>query len=161
MDAKVTWQKRLTFTGTADSGFTLPLGSDPDVGGDNDGFRPMELLAISLAACTAMDVVSILGKKRQDVTAFDVQVHTERAEEHPRVFTGAVIKYAISGRGVDIAAVLRAIELSVTRYCPAHAMLSKVMPVVLNYSVFEDKGDGKQTLVKSGVFIPSLEPGMT
>jgi putative redox protein len=77
MDAKVIWQQGLTFTGTADSGFSVPLGADPGVGGADDGFHPLELMAVSLAGCTAMDVISILKKKRQDVTAFEVSVHAE------------------------------------------------------------------------------------
>ena len=157
MDAKVTWQGKMSFTGSADSGFTLPLGTDPGVGGDNDGFRPMELLAIGLGACTAMDVISILRKKRQEVTQFDVQVHTERVQDHPKVFSSAIVEYVITGRNLDENAVLRAIELSVTQYCPAQAMLGKAMPIALKYSIFEDEGDGKQTLLKSGSFVPALE----
>ena len=84
MDAKVTWNGRMSFTGTADTGFSVPLGAEAAVGGDEDGFRPMELILTGLAGCTAMDVVSILQKKRQDVTAFNVQVHAERAEEPPQ-----------------------------------------------------------------------------
>lgn len=122
MEAEVTWHKRLTFTGTAETGFELPLGANLDVGGDKDGFEPMELLAIGLAGCTAMDVVSILQKKRQDVTAFEVKVHAGQAEDHPHVFTHAVIEYSITGRGVEETAVLRSIELSATRYCPAQGM---------------------------------------
>ena len=89
MEAKVDWKGRLTFTGTADFGFSVQLGAKAAVGGDDDGFRPMELIAMGLAGCTAMDVISILRKKRQDVTEFEVQVHVERAEEHPKVFTEA------------------------------------------------------------------------
>ncbi len=63
MNAKVDWKGRMSFTGSADSGFEVPLGSYPEVGGDNDGFRPMELMAVSLAGCTAMDVISILEEK--------------------------------------------------------------------------------------------------
>jgi putative redox protein len=152
MDAKVNWQGRLTFTGRADSGFTLPLGSEGEVGGDNDGFRPMELLAIGLAGCTAMDVISILSKKRQDVTGFEVQVHAERAAEHPKVFTKAVIEYIIAGHNVEEAALLRAIELSATRYCPAQAMFGKLMPLDLTYSIYEDQGEGKRALLIGGTY---------
>ena len=67
MEAKVIWKNRMSFIGSAESGFELPLGASPEVGGDNDGFRPMELLAIGLAGCTAMDVISILQKKKQEV----------------------------------------------------------------------------------------------
>ena len=62
MEAKVTWSQGLSFTGTSGSGFSVPLGTDPNVGGNDDGFRPMELMAISLAGCTAIDVISILRK---------------------------------------------------------------------------------------------------
>ena len=153
MDAKVNWHKRLTFTGTADSGFSLPLGTDSSVGGDNDGFRPMELIAIGLAGCTAMDVMSILSKKRQDVTGFEVQVHAGRSPEHPKVFTEAVIEYFVTGRGVEEEAVLRAIELSAVRYCPAQAMLGQIMPIELKYHIFEDQGEGRRAWVKSGVYV--------
>jgi putative redox protein len=157
MDTSVKWLGKLTFQGTADSGFTLPLGTEPAVGGDDDGFRPMELIATGLAGCTAMDVISILQKKRQDVTAFDVKVHAERAEGHPKVFTSAQIEYSVSGHGVQDAAVRRAIELSATRYCPAQAMLGQVMPIALKYFIYEDQGDGERSLVASGEYHPEKE----
>ena len=157
MEAKVKWQGKLTFTGSSDSGFQLPLGSDPAVGGDNDGFRPMELLAVGLAACTAMDVISILSKKRQEVTDFEVQVHAGRAAEHPKVITDAVIEYFITGKNLDESALLRAIELSATRYCPAQAMFSQLMPIGLKYNLYEDRGEGERDLVKSGVYTPVVE----
>jgi putative redox protein len=152
MDVKVNWQGRTTFLGTGESGFEVKLGTDPSVGGDNDGLRPMELMALSLAGCTAMDVISILTKKRQDVTGFDVKVHTERAEDHPKVFTEAVIDYVVTGRNVDEAAVLRAIELSATKYCPAQGMLSQIMPIELSYEIFEDEGGINPRLVKKGSY---------
>jgi putative redox protein len=129
MDAKVTWKQRLSFDGTATSGFTLPLGSRPEVGGDNDGFRPMELLLIGLAGCTAMDVISIMMKKKLEVLSFDVSVHADRREDHPQVFTQATIEYRIRGRNIDQASVERAIELSETKYCSAQAMLRKAFPI--------------------------------
>lgn len=138
MQAKVTWSQRLSFTGTADTGFSLPLGAKPQVGGDDDGFRPMELIAIGLAGCTAMDVISILQKKRQEITSFEVIVNGERAEEHPRVFTHMEIEYRIGGVDIDEAAVERAIELSETKYCPAQAMLGEVVPIELKYTIQSD-----------------------
>jgi putative redox protein len=150
LDAKVTWNGRMSFTGTADTGFSVPLGAEAAVGGDEDGFRPMELILTGLAGCTAMDVVSILQKKRQEVTAFNVRVHTERAEEHPKVVTSAVLEYQVSGHVLDEAAILRAIELSATRYCPAQAMFRSVFPMTLKYTIFEDEGENQRRLVKQG-----------
>lgn len=154
MDANVTWHHGMSFTGKANTGFEVPLGADPGVGGANDGFRPLELMAVSLAGCTAMDVISILTKKRQEVTGFDVKVHAEQAQEHPHVFTHTVVTYIVSGHNVEEAAVLRAIELSATRYCPAQSMLSKVVPMDLVYEIYEDEGDGKTKLVKRGTYQP-------
>jgi putative redox protein len=158
MDAKVTWHRRMSFTGSADSGFQLPLGSSPEVGGDKDGFRPMELLAIGLASCTAMDVISILNKKRQVVTGFEVQLHAERALEHPKVFTQATIEFTVSGHQIEEAAVVRSIELSATSYCPAYAMFSKIFPIQMLYTIYEDSDDGQRTLVTRGTYIPSADP---
>ena len=153
MEAKVNWKGRLTFTGTADSGFSVPMGAKAAVGGDDDGFRPMELIALGLAGCTAMDVMSILRKKRQDVTDFEVQVHVERAQEHPKVFTEAEIEYFITGHGVDETAVLRAIGLSANRYCPAQAMFNQVMTIELKYHIFNDEGAGKRSEITSGICV--------
>ena len=154
MNAKVTWKQGLSFDGTAPSGFVVPLGTDPAVGGANDGSRPMELIAIGLAGCTAMDVISILQKKRQEITAFEVRVEAGRAEEHPKVFTSAAITYELTGRGIDESAVVRAIDLSATRYCPAQAMLGKAFPMELRYQIYEDEGGGKKRLVKEATYQP-------
>lgn len=161
MDAKVTWQGGLSFQGTADTGFSVPLGAEVDVGGRENGFRPMELIAAGLAGCTAMDVISILQKKRQDVTAFEVRVHATRAEAHPKVFTKAEIEYLVWGRGLDEAAIVRAIELSATRYCPAQAMLSRAFPMRLKYTIYENGGEVEGVLVKSGdcTPVPTAAPG--
>ena len=155
MDAKVNWQGRLTFTGTAGSGFSLPLGSSHKVGGDNDGFFPMELFAIGLAGCTAMDVISILTKKREQITDFEVKTHVERTQEHPKVFTSAIIEYHVTGHNVKPSAVFRSIELSAVRYCPAQAMLSQIIPIELKYFIYKDMGNGEKEFEKSGGFMSS------
>jgi putative redox protein len=129
MNANVHWHQRLTFTGTADTGFEVPLGAIPAVGGDNDGFKPIELMLVSLAGCTAMDVISILQKKRLDVRDFDVRVQADRQEEHPKVFTHIILEFIVTGKNIDEASVQRAVELSAEKYCAAQAMLGKVVPI--------------------------------
>ncbi len=138
MEASVIWKSGMSFTGTADSGFEVPLGTDPSVGGADDGFRPMELMLVSLGGCTAMDVISILSKKRQNVTGFEVKVDGQRATEHPKVYTALSIKYIVRGKGIDAAAVERAIDLSRDKYCPAQAMLAKIAPITITYEVIEE-----------------------
>jgi putative redox protein len=138
MDASVKWLQGLTFTGTAGTGFNVPLGADSAVGGEDDGFLPMELIAVGLAGCTGMDVISVLQKKRQQVSAFEVRVEAERAAEHPRVFTKMDVKYIVTGAAIDPAAVERAIELSVTKYCPAQAMLSQSVEITHSHEIHQD-----------------------
>jgi putative redox protein len=152
VEAKVIWKGGLKLDGTADTGFHVPISADVEVGGDGQGFKPMELIATGLAGCTALDVISILQKKRQDVTDFEVQVHARRSPEHPKVFIHALIEYLVTGHGVDEAALVRAIELSATRYCPAQAMFKGVFPIELKYHIFEAGENGERELVKSGEY---------
>jgi putative redox protein len=155
MQAKVNWQEGMSFTGTADSGFSIQMDAKKEVGGEGKGFIPMELMAVSLAGCTAMDVISILRKKRQEVTNFEVRVNAERAKEHPKVFTRATIDYLVTGHSVDEKAVVRAIQLTAESYCPAQAMLGKVFPIDLHYQIFEKEGEAKK-LVAEGVYVPVI-----
>jgi putative redox protein len=150
MDAKVKWHQGLTFTGSADTGFEVPLGASPVVGGDNDGFRPLELMAVSLAGCTAMDVISILTKMRQDVTGFEVMTHADRSDEHPKVVNTATLTYIVTGHDLDEINVRRSIELSAVRYCPAQSMLTKAFPIRLLYEIYEGDQHGAGALKFSG-----------
>jgi putative redox protein len=88
------------------------------------------------------------------VTGFEVGIHLERSEVHPKVFTQGLIEYEVTGHSVEEAAVARSIELSVTRYCPAYAMFSKVFPIQLHYTVYEDEGAGRRKLVAEGYYVP-------
>lgn len=148
MEARATWQRGLSFTGVADSGFEIPLGVSRADGGADDGSRPLELLLIGLAGCTGMDVISILGKKKQEVTAFQVLAHAERATEHPRVFTHIVLEYVITGHNLERAAAERAVELSATKYCPAQDMLKKAVKIETRITLVEcpDKVTVKEDL---------------
>jgi putative redox protein len=139
MEAKVIWKNKLSFLSTGSRGYTIPLSAETSVGGDDEGFEPMELVAIGLAGCTGMDVISILQKKRQDVTAFEVVVHADRAIEFPKVFTNIIIEYIVEGHNVEPAAVERSIELSTTKYCPVQAMLGKACNIEHKYSIKDAK----------------------
>ena len=150
MDAKVTWNGNMSFTGTADSGYEIPLDAKQAVGGSESGFLPLELMAISLAGCTAMDVISILNKMKQDISSFEVKVNAKRSEEHPKVFTEAEIIYSVCGRDVNEKSVSRAIELSAVRYCPAQSMLTNSFPMRLIYQIDQTNGAGENISTVSG-----------
>ncbi len=144
MDMILDWKGKMSFEGKTDSGFTQRMDAENAAGGDNSGARPMEFIALGLAGCTAMDVISILQKKKQPVLDFKVQLHAEKADEHPKVFTGAVIEYLVTGKDVDEAALIRAIELSAEKYCPAQAMLSKAFPIRMVYKILDEAGNSVQ-----------------
>ena len=121
------------------NGMTIPLSAGTEAGGDDEGFEPMELIAIALAGCTGMDVISLLQKKRQEVTAFEVQVHAARTTEIPKVYNNIIIEYIVEGHNVEPAAVERSIELSSTKYCPVQAMLGKASKIEHKYTIKDAK----------------------
>ena len=129
MESKIVWKGGMAFSGTAGSGYLIPLDSKKEVGGRDLGFQPLQLFAIGLVGCTGMDVISILQKKRQEVTSFEVSAEITRADEHPKVFTKIILEYKIGGKNLDKEAVERAVELSETKYCPAQAMLEKTAEI--------------------------------
>lgn len=138
MQANLTLDHGMTFIGTGDSGFRVQMSSSKSAGGDEDGFRPMELLLIGLGGCTAMDVISILRKKRQNVAGMELVLDADRSDSHPTIFTAIRINYIVHGKQIDPQAVKRAIELSETKYCPASAMLSKSAEIEFSYEIVED-----------------------
>jgi len=123
----------LRFTGSTPTGHSISLDSKVD--GEASAATPMELQLVALGGCTAMDTISILRKMRQDVTAYDVRLTSERATEHPRVFTSILMTHEIRGRAVSETNVHRAIELTMTRYCPVFAMLHPTVDVRERYEI--------------------------
>ena len=139
-EAQVTWVgPGLRLVGEASGPAIVLDHALPEEGERQEtGPRPLRLLLVGLAGCTAMDVVSILKKKRQPFTGLQVRVTAERADEHPRVYTRIGLEYVVTGRGVDPRAVERAIELSETKYCSASAMLSKAVEITHSYRIVEE-----------------------
>ncbi len=126
----------LRFTGTTSTGHAISLDSTVD--GAASAATPMELQLVALGGCTAMDTISILRKMREDVTAYDVRVTSDRATEHPRVFTSILMTHEIRGREISETNVHRAIELTMTRYCPVFAMLNPTVDVRERYEITDD-----------------------
>ena len=120
----VTWVKSLQFVAHASkSGAAFVLDGTPEVGGFGSGVLPMEALLLSLASCTGMDVIAVLRKKRQNVSAFAVNVTGTRADEHPKAYTHIELEFVVGGTDISENAIRRAIELSQTKYCGATASL--------------------------------------
>lgn len=132
--ANIAWVDGMQFIATGDSGHAIVMDSSADVGGRDSAARPMEVLLMGLLGCTAMDVISILKKKRQPVQDFKVFATTERAAEHPKKYTKIHLEYVAYG-DVDPKALARAVELSETTYCGAIATVRGVAEVTSSYRV--------------------------
>jgi len=152
MRATVNWEGGMKFIGTGPSGFPIHMDAESSLGGNDSGLYPMELVALGLIGCQAMDVISILQKKRQKVSNFEVRFDGPRSPEYPKVFTRAAITFVVTGKDVGEDAVLRSIELSATKYCPAQAMLEQAFPMDLHYEIYEDEGDGNNRLTHQGIW---------
>ena len=138
MDALITLQEDLYFTAVPDSGYVINMESSPPEGQARRGASPMELLMVSLAGCTAMDVVSILRKKRQNMSGFEIRIHGDRTADHPKVFTDFELEYVVRGVDIDPAAVERAIQLSTENYCSVHAMLEKAAHIRTRFTIINE-----------------------
>ena len=133
-------QQDMNFSVEAGSGHQVSLDMLDDQGERIEGklglgFSPMEMLLVALAGCTGISVLSILRKRRQEITGYELRVQGQRASSHPKVFTEIAIEHIFTGHNLSVEAVERAIELSETRYCGVEAMLSKTAHVTHTYHI--------------------------
>jgi len=136
-ETKVRWVKNWQFVGTDSSGHSLVMDS-PKLG-ENSGVQPVELLLLGLAGCMGMDVVSILFKKQQKLTGFEMRVGGDRRSEHPRSWTHIHIEFIARGWNLDPQAVERAVELSETKYCSAYATLRPTVEITRSITIEQEQ----------------------
>lgn len=123
----------------------IHMDADPPEG-DDSAPGPQETLLAALAGCTSIDVASILRKKRQGPSSYEIAISAESADEHPRVFTAITVEHRVGG-AVEAEALRRSIELSATRYCPVSAMLSKGTTIEHRYRLTDAAGEVHEALV--------------
>jgi putative redox protein len=142
-DVQVTWMgPGMRMVGDVKGGPSIILDSSHPEYGTHSGPTPMELLLLGLAGCTAMDVISIMAKKRQPMTNLQVKVQAEHAETHPKIWTKINLEYIAYGQGISETALARAIELSESTYCSVNAMLSKAADITTSYRIVETPNPG-------------------
>ena len=129
MKVRAKWVEGVSFVGESGSGHAIVTDGSPDAGGRNLGMRPMELVLLGAATCTAFDLVLILKKARQPIADCVVEAEAERAGVVPRVFTKIHLRYVVAGRGLDPQQVERAAKLSKDKYCSATQMLGKTAAI--------------------------------
>ena len=123
MQARVKWVEGLTFLGESASGHQILM----DGNSGDKAPSPMEMVLMAAGGCSAIDVVSILQKGRQDVVDCEVKLTSERREEAPRLFTHINLHFIVTGRDLKDAAVARAVDLSAEKYCSVALMLEKAV----------------------------------
>jgi putative redox protein len=121
--------------GVTESGHQVVMDRSPDVGGQNLGSRPMEMLLLGLGGCAMIDVVLILRKARQAFTDIRVEINAERAIEVPKVFTRIHLHFVVAGKQLDSRRVDRAISLSAQKYCSATKMLDSVAQITHDFEI--------------------------
>ncbi len=136
--AKVTYIEGLQFVGEASSGHAIVMDGDPEVGGHNTGLRPMELLLVGIGGCSGMDIISILKKKKQEITGLEINVRGQKAETHPKKFTDIDIEFIVKGRNIAEDAVKRAVELSMDKYCSVKATLEGTAKISFSYRIIQE-----------------------
>lgn len=139
MNCTIQWSGpgSMSFHAATGSGHLVSMDGAPDGGGRNLAPRPMEMLLVGAGGCTAYDVVLILQRGRQPVGGCTVDVKAERATEDPKVFTAIHLHFKVSGKGLNPAAVERAIALSHEKYCSATIMLAKTAAVTTSFEIVE------------------------
>lgn len=138
MHATVKWCDGASFIGESGSGHSVVMDGPADHGGRNIGIRPMEMILLGLGGCASFDVMSILKKARQDVVDCRVELHAERADAVPAVFTKIVMTFVVAGNGLKETQVARAVALSAEKYCSASIMLEKAgVEIVHHHKIIE------------------------
>ena len=135
LKAVVEWKDADLFVGHTPSGHSVLLDTDHE---RNSAPTPMELLLVALGSCTGVDVVSILRKKRQAVTAYRVEVRGERRDEHPRSYKRMRVHHVVTGRNISEQSVAQAIHLSEEKYCSVAATFRPTAEIVSSFEIIQD-----------------------
>lgn len=135
MQSSVKWLGNVAFEAESGSGHKMIIDGPPEVGGNNQGPRPMELLLLGMGACSSVDVISILKKSRQGISGCLVELSAERAEEPPKIFTRIHLHFKITGSDLKEKSVQRAIQLSAEKYCSASIMLGAKATITHDFEI--------------------------
>ncbi|MCQ6274971.1 OsmC family protein [Bacillus sp. V3B] len=132
MESTIKWTGHMSFSGETPSGHQIKMDASEKVGGQNSGARPTELVLNGIAGCTGIDIISILHKMRLEPTSFQMDVTSDRAEDHPKRFTHIHIHYTLEGQ-LPEDKVVRAIQLSKDKYCSVSHSLNA--DITTSYSI--------------------------
>ena len=136
MQGRVKWVDNAMFLGQSGSGHSVIMDGPPENGGQNLGLRPMEMILLGVGGCSAFDVVAILKKSRQPVTKCEVELHADRADTVPKVFTKINMHFIVLGKeGMKEKQVEKAVMLSAEKYCSASIMLAHSVEITHSFEL--------------------------
>ena len=143
MQATVKWLDGAMFVGEAGTGHAVVMDGPEDLGGRNQGPRPMEMLLLGTGGCSIYDVLSMLKKSRQAVSDCRVELSAERADAVPAVFTRITLHFVVTGHELKESHVRRAVELSAEKYCSASIMLGAAgVEIGHSFEIVEENAAG-------------------
>lgn len=137
MATVVKWQGNMAFEATTEAGHSVLMDAAPEVGGDDRGPRPMEMVLMGLGGCTGIDVVLMLQKGKQDVKDCQIEITAERADTVPKVYTKIHVHFKVFGSELNEKKVQRAVDLSAEKYCSVSKMLEATVQMSHDYEIID------------------------
>lgn len=137
MEVRVKWVDGMMFLGESESGHAIVMDGPPELGGNNMGVRPMEMLLLGMGGCTSIDVMQMLQKSRQNITDCVAEISAERVDTIPKVFSKIHVHFVVTGKELKESAVARAVKLSAEKYCSASIMLEKAVEISHDFEIVE------------------------
>ncbi len=137
MRARIKWLDHMSFAAESESGHTVVMDSSPEFGGRNLAPRPMEMVLMGMGGCTAIDVMAMLHKSRQEISDCQIELDAERADAVPAVFTRIHVHFKVFGKKLSEKHVERAVSLSAEKYCSVSKMLESTVEISHSHEIID------------------------
>ncbi len=135
MKTRIKYIENVCLMGESESGHSVIIDGSPEIGGRNLGVRPMEMILMGLGGCTTMDILTILRKKRQNITDCVIEIDSQRQDTIPKSFSKIHLNFIITGDNLNEKHVQQAVKLSVEKYCSVYAMLKNSVEISYDYEI--------------------------
>lgn len=137
MATVIKWQGKMAFEATTEGGHSVLMDASVEVGGEDKGPRPMEMVLMGLGGCTGIDVVLMLQKGKQDIDDCQIEITAERSDTVPKIYRTIHVHFKVTGRALNEKKVKRAVDLSAEKYCSVSKMLEATVALSHDYEIIE------------------------
>jgi putative redox protein len=135
MKTRIKYIENVCLMAESESGHSLIIDGSPEIGGRNLGVRPMEMILMGLGGCTTMDILTILRKKRQNITDCVIEIDSQRRDSIPKIFSKIHLHFIITGDNLNEKHVQQAVQLSAEKYCSVSEMLKHSVEISYDYEI--------------------------